>query len=235
VNVALIPARGGSKRIPRKNIRPFDGRPIIAYSIDAARDSGLFDRIMVSTDDDEIARVATALGAHVPFLRPPDLSDDHAGTVAVVRHALAWLTNSGAPAKQLCCLYATAPFTTAQDLRDAHALLTRDIDFVFTATAFEFPVQRALLRDEGGLVRPMFEQWIGMRSQDLPPALHDAGQFYWGWPQAWHAHETIFKARARAHELPTHRVQDIDTPEDWTRAELLYRLLKEQQCASQSA
>lgn len=232
--VALIPARGGSKRIPGKNIRPFAGRPIIAYSIAAARDSGLFDRLIVSTDDESIAEVALGCGAEVPFVRPAPLADDHSGTNAVVRHALGWLREQDTAVDRLCCLYATAPFVTAEDLRAAHALLRPEVDFVFAAAAFEFPVQRALLRDAAGWVRPMFEQWIGMRSQDLPRAVHDAGQFYWGWPAAFEQHDVAFRARALAYELPPHRVQDIDTPEDWTRAERLYRVWKELECGSPS-
>ena len=224
MKLAVIPARGGSKRIPRKNVRPFHGKPIIAYSIDAALRSGLFDRVIVSTDDDEIAAVAVQHGAEAPFRRPATLSDDHTGTNAVARHATTWFEKAGHGVTELCCLYATAPFVTPQDLHSARALLHPSLDFVFAATRFRFPVQRALVRNAQGLVEPMFPQWIGARSQDLPEALHDAGQFYWGWPQSFERHDVPFLARAATYELPSHRVQDIDTLEDWTRAELLYRL-----------
>lgn len=224
MKLAVIPARGGSKRIPRKNVRPFLGKPIIAYSIDAARESGLFDRIVVSTDDDEIAALAQAQGAEVPFRRPAAFSDDHTGTNAVARHAVDWFESAGQVVKEVCCLYATAPFVVGDDLIRARALLKPDVDFVFAATRFDFPVQRAVLRDEAGLVRPMFPQWIGMRSQDLPEAWHDAGQFYWGWPKSFREHAVVFLARAAAYGLPSHRVQDIDTPDDWVRAEQLYRI-----------
>lgn len=222
MRLAVIPARGGSKRIPGKNIRPFHGRPIIVYSIDAAARSGLFDRIVVSTDDAAIAAVAQAHGALVPFLRPAALADDHTGTNAVVKHAVEWHESAGMPVDEVCCLYATAPFVTADDLGAAQALLRPEIDFVFSACRYDFPVQRALVREAGGLVRPMFPQWIGSRSQDLEPALHDAGQFYWGWGRSFRAQPLIFAAAAIAFDLPPWRVQDIDTEDDWIRAERLY-------------
>jgi pseudaminic acid cytidylyltransferase len=224
VKLAVIPARGGSKRIPRKNVRPFHGKPIIAYSIEAALGSGLFDRVIVSTDDDEVAAVALRHGAETPFRRPATLSDDHTGTNAVARHAVGWFDRAGQPVSEVCCLYATAPFVTPDDLRAARALLREDLDFVFAATRFRFPVQRALVHNTQGLVEPMFPQWIASRSQDLQEAVHDAGQFYWGWPSSFQGHDVPFLARAATYELPSHRVQDIDNLEDWTRAELLYRL-----------
>jgi N-acylneuraminate cytidylyltransferase len=226
MRLAIIPARGGSKRIPRKNIRLFHEKPIVQYSIEAAIESALFDRIVVSTDDPEIASIANELGGETPFVRPAELSDDHTGTNAVVRHAVGWFETTGAPVDEVCCIYATAPFVTASELIDALALLQPDIDFVFTASRFEFPVQRSLVRTASGLVRPMFPDSIGMRSQDLEIALHDAGQFYWGTGRSFALHDIVFLARAVAFELPSHRVQDIDTLEDWTRAEALYRLWK---------
>jgi pseudaminic acid cytidylyltransferase len=222
--LAVIPARGGSKRIPRKNLRLFHGKPIVVYSIEAALGSALFDHVVVSTDDDEIAELALGAGAEVPFRRPQALADDHTGTNAVARHAIEWFAQHAEPVTSACCLYATAPFVTAGDLRASQALLGDDTDFVFAATRFRFPVQRALARDTTGLVSPMFPQWIQSRSQDLPDAIHDAGQFYWGWAHSFQDHASPFLARARAHELPTHRVQDIDTLEDWTHAELLFQL-----------
>jgi N-acylneuraminate cytidylyltransferase len=226
VRLAVIPARGGSKRIPRKNLKPFHGRPIIAYSIDAVRASGLFDHVVVSTDDAEIAEVARALGAETPFMRPAALADDHSGTNAVVCHAAQWFAAAGTPAAEVCCVYATAPFVTGDDLRAAHALLREDVDFVFAATRFAFPVQRALLRADNGLMVPMFPQWIGARSQDLPEALHDAGQFYWGRPVAFARYAVAFLAAAVAYELPSWRVQDIDTGDYWERAERLFGLAR---------
>jgi len=226
VIVAIIPARGGSKRIPRKNIRPFAGKPIIGYSIAAARACGLFDRILVSTDDTEIATVARACGAETPFVRPADLADDHTGTNAVAAHALAWLADQGQAAAAACCIYATAPFITPDDLRRGHELLMKSgKSFVFSATTFAFPIQRAVRLLHDGGVAPFFPDRIDSRSQDLEPAYHDAAQFYWGLPQAFRDGLPMFAGHSAPIVLPRHRVQDIDTVEDWAEAELLYAAL----------
>lgn len=224
MKIAVIPARGGSKRIPRKNIRPFAGKPIIAYSIESAAESGLFDRIIVSTDDPEIADVAVALGAEAPFVRPATLADDHTGTNAVVKHALAWTIAQGYPVTHACCIYATAPFIQAGQLREGFArLMGTGKAFAFSVTSYPFPIQRALRLGPGGIVEPMFPDHVFSRSQDLEPAYHDAGQFYWGTAPAFlNDHET-FSAASVAVILPRLLVQDIDTEEDWHRAELLYR------------
>jgi pseudaminic acid cytidylyltransferase len=224
--VAIIPARGGSKRIPRKNIRPFAGRPIIAYSISAARDCGLFDRIIVSTDDDEIAVVARDCGAETPFVRPPELSDDHTGTNAVAAHALAWLAERRHNVELACCIYATAPFVRPDDLRRGHeALISTGRSFAFSATTYAFPIQRAIRTIRGDGVAPFFPQWIDCRTQDLEEAHHDAGQFYWGRAEAFRSGLPMFAAHSVAIVLPRYRVQDIDTPEDWKRAELVHASL----------
>lgn len=223
--VAVIPARGGSKRIPRKNIRPFAGRPIIGYSIAAARECGLFDRVIVSTDDQEIAAVARDWGAETPFARPAELSDDHTGTGSVVAHALHWLAEQGTPIEIACCIYATAPFVTAENLRRGYALLTPDKAFVFTATSFAFPIQRAIRLLPGGGVEPLFSDGIDARSQDLETAYHDAGQFYWGWLRSFSEGLPVFAAHSVPLVLPRHRVLDIDTSEDWRQAELMYATL----------
>lgn len=225
MKVAVIPARGGSKRIPRKNIREFAGRPIIAHSIAAASASGCFDRIVVSTDDDEIASIARSCGAEVPFKRPAELSGDHAGTSGVIRHTIEQL--GGGAVEYACCLYATAPFLRAQDIRQALALLQeRGCDFVFSVTGFGYPVERALHLGPDGEVSMIRPQDYATRSQDLVPAFHDAGQFYWGRAQAWCDGRPVFGPGAVALRLPRHRVQDIDTPEDWERAEWLYRAMQ---------
>lgn len=234
MKLAIIPARGGSKRIPRKNIRPFHGRPIIGWSIDAARDSGLFDHVIVSTDDAEIAEVARSLGAEVPFVRPPELSDDRTGTNAVVRHAISVFTEAGDPPDLVCCLYATAPFVRASDLAEGHRLLSeRGRGFAFSVTSYAFPIQRALrLRPDGtlGMFQP---EHMATRSQDLEEAFHDAGQFYWGTTAAFTADLPLFSEHAVPVVLPRHRVQDIDTLEDWRRAELMFAaLLAEEGSAS---
>jgi N-acylneuraminate cytidylyltransferase len=224
MKIAVIPARGGSKRIPRKNIRSFAGKPIIAYSIAAARECGLFDRIVVSTDDAEIAAVASAHGAEAPFLRPASLADDHTGTNAVVKHAIEWARSEGHAVSHACCIYATAPFVQASRLREGfEKLLTSGRGFAFSVTSFAFPIQRAIRVSSSGAVEPMFPGQIGSRSQDLEQAWHDAGQFYWGTAQAFLDEASLFSAASVPVMIPRYLVQDIDTVEDWERAELLYK------------
>lgn len=223
---AVIPARGGSKRIPRKNIRPFCGRPMIAWAIDAARASGLFDTVIVSTDDKEIAETAREAGAEVPFMRPAELADDHAGTIPVVAHAASWAQQQGWPVEAVCCIYPTAPMISPDDLAEGLKLLDRGThDFVFSATDYASPVFRAFLQTENGGVEMLFPEHFGSRSQDLPRALHDAAQFYWGRPEAWLTAKTLFGPRSAALLVPRWRVQDIDTPDDWVRAEALFQAL----------
>lgn len=227
MNVAIIPARGGSKRIPRKNIRPFAGKPIIAYSIEAAKECGLFDRIIVSTDDMEIAEVARRYGAEVPFMRPKELADDHTGTNAVVKHAIQWLSAQKVDLEYVCCIYATAPFVRAELLRKAFKMLVDSgKEFAFSITSYPFPILRSLrLTHEGG-VEPIWPENIPKRSQDLEEAYHDAGQFYWGRADAFLNDLSVFSNAAVPVILPRHLVQDIDTLEDWERAELMYRAWK---------
>ena len=229
MQLALIPARGGSKRIPRKNIRPFRGRPMIAWSIAAAQAAGCFDRILVSTDDEEIAEVASRHGAEVPFLRPAHLADDQATTQAVVLHTVQWCEQQGLAVEAVCCLYATAPFVQPGDLAQAADLLEHAPlqSFVFTATSFPFPIQRAIRIDADGRSAMFQPEHFNTRSQDLEEAYHDAGQFYWARPEAWASSGNLFDD-GRPLLLPRWRVQDIDTEEDWQRAELLHRLLQEQ-------
>ena len=226
MNIAIIPARGGSKRIPRKNVRPFCGRPMIAWAIDAARTSALFDHIIVSTDDAEIAETARNLGADVPFMRPPELADDHAGTIPVMAHATQWAQAQGWPLEAVCCIYPTAAMISPDDLAEGLRLLNEGSrDFVFTATDYASPIFRAFRQTEDGGVEMVFPEHFGTRSQDLPRALHDAAQFYWGRPEAWLTATTLFGPRSAALLIPRWRVQDIDTPEDWVRAEALFRSL----------
>jgi pseudaminic acid cytidylyltransferase len=224
--VAVIPARGGSKRIPRKNIRLFAGKPIIAYSIAAAQECGLFDRIVVSTDDAEIAAVARDSGAETPFVRPPELSDDHTGTNEVTGHALTWLAEHGQNAKVACCIYATAPFVRPEDLRRGYeGLISSGKSFAFSVTSYESSIQRAIRIIPGNGVTPFFPQWIDCNSQDLEEAHHDAGQFYWGRAEAFRSGLDVFAAHSVPIVLPRYRVQDIDTLEDWQRAELMHAAL----------
>lgn len=226
MKLAVIPARGGSKRVPRKNIRPFCGRPMMAWPIDAARESGVFDQIIVSTDDPEIAETARQLGADVPFMRPADLADDHSGTIAVIAHATSWANDQGHAVDAVCCIYPTAPMISPDDLAEGLRLLDEgSSDFVFTATDYASPIFRAFLESRNGGVEMVFPDYFESRSQDLPRALHDAAQFYWGRPGAWLTAKSLFGQRSAALLIPRWRVQDIDTPEDWVRAEALFRSL----------
>lgn len=233
MKVAIIPARGGSKRISRKNIRPFAGKPIIGYSIEAATESGLFDRIIVSTDDTEIAAVAESFGAEVPFVRPQTLADDFACTGDVVKHCLLWLAEHGCPADYACCIYATAPFVTADDLRRGYQLLVeKGSDYAFSVTSFPFPIQRSVRINQAGYVEAIWPENIMARSQDLEEAFHDAGQFYWGRGAAFLNDVTIFSPASVPVVLPRHRVQDIDTLEDWRRAELMFAAIQSVEASS---
>jgi N-acylneuraminate cytidylyltransferase len=226
VNIAVIPARGGSKRIPRKNIRSFCGKPMIAWPIAAAQASGLFEHILVSTDDAEIAEVARQAGAEVPFTRPAELADDHSGTIPVIAHAVRWALSQGWPVEAVCCIYPTAAMLSAEDLTEGLNRLGRQgSDFVISATDYASPIYRAFLQTEDGGVEMVFPDQYHARSQDLPRALHDAAQFYWGRADAWLTVEALFGPRSQAMVIPRWRVQDVDTPEDWTRAEALFRSL----------
>ena len=221
MSVCVIPARGGSKRIPRKNIKPFHGLPMIGWSIEAAQQSGLFDRIVVSTDDAEIAETALSLGAEIPFIRPDDLANDFTATVPVIAHAIEALALT--PDTPVCCLYATAPFVQAGDLTKGLRLLGEGASYAVALTRFDYPIQRALRRGNDGEISMMDPAQMQTRSQDLEPAWHDAGQFYWALASTWRSDAAVFGGGARGVELPSHRVVDIDTPDDWTRAEALFR------------
>ena len=222
--IAVIPARGGSKRIPRKNIKDFLGKPMIAYSIETALSTGLFDKVIVSTDDVEIASIAENYGADVPFVRPKDLADDLTGTDAVVRHAIEYCLQEGESVELACCIYATAPLLQVQFLEEGYRkLVNSDKCFAFSVTTFPFPIQRAVLINENGEVDAFWPEKIFDRSQDLSEAYHDAGQFYWGRTDAFMNNEIIFSPVSLPVILPRHHVLDIDTPEDWKQAELLYK------------
>lgn len=224
MKLAVIPARGGSKRIPRKNIREFCGQPIIGYSIVAALRSGVFDRVLVSTDDEEIAGVARQYGAETPFLRPAELASDHAGTLSVVRHAIEALRGQGTTFDYACCIYATAPFIKAADLPRGFSILQESgADYAFTVTSFAYPIYRAIRITPTGRVAMFQPENYRKRSQDLEEAYHDAGQFYWGRTDAFLKELPLFSERSAPILLPRHQVQDIDTLEDWERAELMFR------------
>lgn len=228
MTLCVIPARGGSKRIPRKNVRPFYGRPMIAWSISAALESGIFGHVIVSTDDEDIAEVARSEGAEVPFMRPVELSDDHTATVPVIAHAIEASEALWGRQETICCLYATAPFVQASDLSDAHALLDKTgAKYAFPVTSFPFPIQRGVRICENGRMEMFQPEHALTRSQDLEEAYHDVGQFYWGRRNAWMEETTIIGPDAAPLIIPRLRAQDIDTPEDWDRAERLFADLME--------
>jgi N-acylneuraminate cytidylyltransferase len=226
VKIAVIPARGGSKRIPGKNIRNFAGKPIIAWSIEGALRSGVFDRVLVSTDDEAIARVARAHGAEVPFTRPPELSDDFTGLGAVMAHVVRLLQSEGAQPDAVCCIYSTAPFLRAEDLaRGLQVLESGSWNYVLSATSFASPIFRAFRKRADGGLEMFYPEHYSTRSQDLPEALHDAGHFCWGRPQAWLDSLSDIDGNSTMVPIPRWLVQDIDTPEDWRRAELMHAAL----------
>ncbi len=222
MRIAVIPARGGSKRIPRKNIKPFYGKPMIAWSILAAANSTLFDHVIVSTDDAEIAAVANRWGAEVPFMRPQELADDYTGITEVIAHATQWSLAQGWPVMQVCCICATAPFIKVDDLKHGYELLTSgNWEYALSVTDFAAPIFRSFQETSTGGIEMFFPEYFSFRSQDLPHALHDAGQFYWGQPSAWLEHKRIFEHYSIPVLIPRWRVQDIDNEDDWKRAEIL--------------
>lgn len=227
MNVAIIPARGGSKRIPRKNIREFCGRPMITWPITTALQSGLFDHVLVSTDDAEIAKIARQAGAETPFIRPAELADDHTGTTDVVAHALNWALEAGWEVEAACCIYATAAFIAPDDLSAARALLSRECDYAFPAVRYGHPPQRGFIDGGGGSPQVLQPEHAGTRTQDLPTVFHDSGQFYWGTCEAWMEERPFFGPHTRFIELPNWRAWDIDRPEDWEIAGKLFTATRE--------
>lgn len=226
MKLAVIPARGGSKRIPRKNIRLFGGKPMIAWAIEAAIASGCFDRVVVSTDDEEIAEVARHWGGLVPFSRPAALADDHTGIIPVVRHAIEWYESQGQCPDHVCCIYPTAPLLEPSALVDAYErMIQSGSRFCFGVANYGHPIQRALRLDATGHVTMFSTEHALSRSQDLEPAFHDAGQFCWGTSAAFVDGRSPFLQDSVAVVLPRHRVVDIDTPEDWQLAEVLHASL----------
>ena len=229
MNVAIIPARGGSKRIPRKNIRKFSGKPIIAYSIEKALLSDLFGKVIVSTDDDEINSIAKQFGAECPFKRPAQLSNDYAGTTEVIAHAIKWMENQGWTLNGVCCIYPTAPLLDVELLKISYDIFIKGKwDYVFSAAEYVYPVERSFKVLDNNVLKMLIPENFNRRSQDLTSTFHDAGQFYWGTPVAWVEERPIFSERSTIIKLPTYRVADIDTEEDWKRAELLYKILRQE-------
>jgi len=227
MRLAVIPARGGSKRIPGKNIKQFCGKPMIAWSIEAALRSKCFDKVVVSTDDPKIAQISAQYGAEVPFMRPDELSDDYTGTTPVIQHAIKWHQQNGLSPDNVCCVYATAPFISPMDLSKGLEILERQkVEYVFSATTYPFPIQRAIRLDSNGRVEMLNPDHFTTRSQDLEELYHDAGQFYWGRADAWLNERIIFSKTSKVILLPSHRVQDIDTQEDWYRAEWMFKSMQ---------
>ena len=223
----MIPARGGSKRIPRKNIKEFCGKPMISYSIKAALDSKCFNQVIVSTDDAEIGEIAKYFGANVPFLRPESLANDYAGTIPVIQHAIEWFDGSKQSLVEVCCLYATAPFISISTIKNAYKQMQRtQADFCFTATSFSFPIQRAIKVIAENRVEMFYPEHFKTRSQDLEKSYHDAGQLYWGKAESFRQHKPLLSNSSTPYILPRYLVQDVGTPEDWKRAELMYQVLK---------
>jgi pseudaminic acid cytidylyltransferase len=227
MNICVIPARGGSKRIPRKNIKNFCGQPMIAYSIASALDSKLFDHVIVSTDDHEIAEISLKYGASVPFTRPESLSDDYSTSLDVVEHALSWVQKNIGGVKLVCTLYATAPFTNSKDLINAYEeiLKHKNCQVVYPIVEFDFPIQRAIKLADNGSVEMFQPKHLLTRSQDLEKAYHDAGQFYWMKSEFIGSNTPIFSDIARTIKIPHYRVQDIDTNDDWIRAEFIFKAM----------
>ena len=225
-SVAIIPARGGSKRIPRKNVRPLSGRPLLWWSVRLCLDSGAFDDVIVSTDDPEIADIATRAGASVPFVRPADLADDFTPTVDVIAHAIEWLEAAGRSLELACCVYPASVFLAPDDLRRSRDLLiaTPGASYVATVMRFPHPIQRAMTMSDDGSLAFVQPEFAGHRSQDLEERWHDAGQFYWGRAQAWRDRLPILP-NSVGYPVDSSRVCDIDTEDDWRRAESLHRIL----------
>jgi N-acylneuraminate cytidylyltransferase len=227
VNVAIIPARIGSKRIPNKNIKYFFGKPIIAYSINEAISSSVFDKVIVSTDSEDIAKISREYGAEVPFIRPDELSDSFSGISDVMKHAINWLNLNGFDIENACCVYATAPFIKKIDIISGlNKLITSDYDYVLSVGEFESSVQRAVVnKDEKGLSMLFSMKNFDIRSQDFESVYFDAGQFCWGKKNAW-INDKIFNNNTGFIEIPSDRTIDIDTKQDWDKAELLYKIKK---------
>ncbi len=227
MNLCIIPARGGSKRIHKKNIYKFHNEPMIFWSIKTAKESKCFDEIIVSTDDSEIANIAKSCGAEVPFIRPKKLADDITPTQPVIKHAISWLEESGQNFKNVCCIYATAPLLEAKDISKSYKqLINSDNEsLIFSATSFNYPIQRSLRIDKDGYASMLFPENLNKRSQDLEETFHDAGQFYWARTSRWKKKGNIFEY-SKPYFLPRWRVQDIDNLEDLRYAELLFKILK---------
>lgn len=227
MKVAIIPARGGSKRIKDKNIRDFGGQPMIFWAISNAIKSGIFDRIIVSTDSIEVKAIALECGAEVPFIRPAHLSNDLAGTLPVIKHCIDWLEGHDETLSEVCCIYPATPFLEPQDLQKGfRRLFKNDVCFSFSITSYAHPIQRALRINENGLVKMIKKKNSDNQTQDLSEMYHDAGQFYWAMASNWRSESSILSSRASGIIIPRYRAIDIDTWEDWTFAEIIFQAMK---------
>jgi pseudaminic acid cytidylyltransferase len=227
MKIAIIPARGGSKRIPKKNIKLFCGKPMIVWSIEAAFKSNAFDKVIVSTDDKVISKISKKNGAEVPFIRPKNLSNDHVSVSEVILHATKWaIEEYNNNISAICVIHATAPFIKEKDLNASYEILKKkECEIVFSATSYPFPIQRAFKINKDNNVEMFEPQNLMVRSQDLEPAYHDAGQFYWMTCEAILESIPTFSSKSKAFLLPRYEVQDIDTEEDWNEAELIFKRL----------
>ena len=226
MNICVIPARSGSKRIPKKNIKNFCGKPIIAYSIEAAINCNLFDRIIVSTDSDEIAKIGNKYGAETPFIRPEKLSDDFTHTHEVIGHTVSYLEKKGYNIDYACCIYPTAPFIQVSDLLQGLELIKSEKwDLILAATNYSYPIFRSFEYLSNGGLKMIFPKYFNSRSQDLPKVYHDTGQFYWAKPKIWKSKSSGFNIKNSIVEIPNFRAQDIDTVDDWQKAEVMFKIL----------
>ena len=226
--IAVIPARSGSKRIPHKNIKKFQGHPIIAWPIKTAIKSKIFDKIIVSTDSNKIASIARKYKAEVPFLRPKKISSDHASTVSVIRHAILWLKSKKLNPKFICCIYPTAAFIDCKDLVSGlKKIKSRKYDYIFSAGKYNSSVMRSFekLKKNKGL-KMLFPKFYNKRTQDINSVYHDAGQFYWGSSESWLKNKKIFSYKSDIIEIPRNRLHDIDTLEDFEYAKKNWFLKK---------
>jgi pseudaminic acid cytidylyltransferase len=227
MNIAIIPARGGSKRIPRKNIQLFDGKPMIAHAIIAAKSSGLFEHVIVSTDDQEISAIAREWGAETPFVRPANLANDYTATVPVLTHGILACRTLGWTFDYVCCLYPCIPFIQVKDLKGALTkLIETEANYCFPVTEFPSAIQRALKRGDDGMMQSLYPQYEATRTQDLEKLYHDAGQFYWGKASTWLQNPKIH-SNGTGYVISNWRVIDIDTPEDLQRAEIFYKAFQD--------
>lgn len=225
-NIVIIPARGGSKRIPKKNIKDFLGKPIIAYSIEMAISCKLFSRVIVSTDDEEIKDVVLKYGAEVPFIRPKNIADDFTGTHEVIGHAVKYLEDTGETMDYVCCIYPTTPLIQKDDLIKGFKLIqTNKWNSVMAATNFSYPIFRSFENLRNGGLKMIFPEHYNSRSQDLPEVYHDAGLFYWAKPKVWKKKPQWYNEKNSIVKIPNYRIQDIDTPDDWKKAEMIYQII----------